>query len=117
MDRFEKIIVAASKQSRKIIFPKMVDLTTPLKYIRQKKYEQPSTEILCCHLDADSKPVFENYFPGKDVVLLIGPEGGFSHDEIEMMRGLNAKFVHLGPFRLRVENSCNCCLCPNPFDQ
>src|SRR4030095_4514635 len=92
-DRFEKIIVAASKQSRKIVFSKMIDFTTPLKYIQQKKYEQPEIEMLCCHLDPGSKPVFENYLPGKDALLLIDPEGGFSPDEIEMMTALKAKLV------------------------
>jgi 16S rRNA (uracil1498-N3)-methyltransferase len=38
-------------------------------------------------------------------MLLIGPEGGFSVDEIASMEALDVKKVTLGPFRLRVETA------------
>jgi 16S rRNA (uracil1498-N3)-methyltransferase len=105
MDRFEKIVIAAAKQSRKTIFPSLVELTNPLQWIKQKTGSNPGQSILCCHLDPESKPIFENYLAGRDVVMLIGPEGGFSSEEIKAMKELNAQLVHLGPFRLRVETA------------
>ncbi|MEO5905228.1 MAG: RsmE family RNA methyltransferase [Saprospiraceae bacterium] len=105
MDRFEKIVIAAAKQSRKTIFPSLVELTNPLQWIRQKTAENPDQSILCCHLDPESIPLFENYLAGRDVVILIGPEGGFSSDEIKSMKEAKAQLVHLGPFRLRVETA------------
>jgi 16S rRNA (uracil1498-N3)-methyltransferase len=105
LDRFEKIIVAAAKQSRKIVFPSLIDLTSPEKYILHKRKEQPDLNILCCHLDASGKSVFENYSHSHDVVMLVGPEGGFSIEELEKMNHLGVRMVHLGPFRLRVETA------------
>jgi len=105
IERFEKIVVAAAKQSRKISLPTLIDFMSPLKYIQRKKSGQPEINVLCCHMDSSSKAVFENYSPGHDVVMLIGPEGGFAPDEVEMMEGLHVKMVHLGPFRLRVETA------------
>jgi len=105
IERFEKIVVGAAKQSRKISLPTLIDLMSPLKYIQLKKSEQPEINVLCCHMDSSSKSVYENYSPGHDVVMLIGPEGGFATDELEMMAGLHVKMVHLGPFRLRVETA------------
>ncbi len=105
MDRIEKIMIAAAKQSRKILFPRLIDLTPPVKYVNQKQTEQPGIQVLCCHLDASGKSVGENYLHGQDVVMLIGPEGGFADEEIEAFSGLSVKMVHLGPFRLRVETA------------
>ncbi|HZV70985.1 MAG TPA: RsmE family RNA methyltransferase [Saprospiraceae bacterium] len=105
MDRIEKIILSAAKQSRKIFIPRLLGLTSPMKYVNQKQTEQSNTSVLCCHMDPASKSVGENYLTGQDVVMLIGPEGGFAHEEIEDLMGLGAKLVHLGPFRLRVETA------------
>ena len=53
----------------------------------------------------ENETVVENYLPGRDVVMLIGPEGGFANEEIETLQSLAARLVHLGPFRLRVETA------------
>ncbi|MEO6131563.1 MAG: RsmE family RNA methyltransferase [Saprospiraceae bacterium] len=105
IDRMEKIVVAAAKQSRKIVFPALVDLTSPEQYVKLKKSSQPDVNVLCCHLDKESKSITENYLAGQDVVMLVGPEGGFAQDEIDALRCLNARIVQLGPFRLRVETA------------
>lgn len=105
LDRMEKILIAAAKQSRKTHFPVLVDMMQPVWYVEHKKKEQPELQFLCCHLDSGSKSISENYLPGQDVVVLIGPEGDFSQEEIGMMNQQNVKFVHLGPYRLRAETA------------
>lgn len=105
IERFEKIIISAAKQSRKIFLPPLIDLLSPEKYIQRKRKDKSDEKILCCHLDSSSRPLIENYSPGSNVVMLIGPEGGFASEELEMMMGLNVNMVHLGPFRLRVETA------------
>lgn len=104
-DRLSKIVISAAKQSRKTVFSVLHGMSTPYEFIKRKKSESPDTTILACHLDGSSSPVFDNYLPGKDVVLMIGPEGGFSAEELEMMKQENVKFVHLGPYHLRVETA------------
>jgi 16S rRNA (uracil1498-N3)-methyltransferase len=47
----------------------------------------------------------DNYSGGKDVVILIGPEGGFSPEEVELARQKGFKPVSLGPARLRTETA------------
>ncbi len=105
MDRIQKIMIAAAKQSRKITFPLLHDMVAPDKYMDRKKDDLPNALIMACHLDLSNKSISENYLPGMDVVLLVGPEGGFSVEELEMMGRKGAKLVHLGPFRLRVETA------------
>src|SRR5688572_28136338 len=105
MDRMQKMVVSAAKQSRKISFPILHELIKPAKMMETKKTENASTQILACHLDPNTLSVSENYLRHQDVVLMIGPEGGFSTKEIEDMTSKNVKFTHLGPFRLRVETA------------
>lgn len=105
MDRMKKIAVAAAKQSRKAVFPAIENLITPLEYIVEKKRIESQSDILACHLEDLSKSITENYIRGRDVILLIGPEGGFSSRELESMKSHNVKTVLLGPFRLRVETA------------
>lgn len=105
MDRIEKILIAAAKQSKKIIFPVLGELITPIKYVTQNIAKQPEVQILACHPEDQSNPVSENYLPGQDVIVLIGPEGGFSDEEADMLRQADVKMTTLGPFRLRVETA------------
>ena len=105
MDRMERIVISACKQSRKIFFPIIHNLTTPAKCIEAVQRDSATGKILCCHLDESSSSISENYSAGENVVLLIGPEGGFSEAEIALMTLNNVNVIHLGPHRLRVETA------------
>ena len=105
MDRMQKIGIAAAKQSRKTKFTQMFDMMTPAKCIEKFKKEDSGYQMMVCHLDEESKSIPENYLRNSDVLLLIGPEGGFSKKELEEMARQNVSSVHLGPFRLRVETA------------
>ena len=103
LDRMEKIVIAAAKQSRKSMFPRIHALTTLIDVI-EKKTADGLSEFICCHLEDTSRSIAQNYLPAQDVCILVGPEGGFSEKEITYMQD-KVKFVHLGPYRLRVETA------------
>ena len=105
LDRMEKIVLSAAKQSRKARLPVLRDLISPNRLITHFKNEQPDTQVFCCHLDNSSSPLVENYIPPHDVLMLIGPEGGFSVEETEQMAMRGGKMVTIGPYRLRVETA------------
>ncbi len=105
MDRMEKIVLSAAKQSRKAHLPKLQDLISPTMMITHFKKEQPEAQVFCCHLDSSSSPLVQNYLPPHDVLMLIGPEGGFSKEETEQMSMRGGKMVTIGPYRLRVETA------------
>ena len=44
-------------------------------------------------------------FTGKSIIVIIGPEGGFSPQEIKLLQNTKAKFVGLGPRILRTETA------------
>ena len=43
--------------------------------------------------------------PSQDVMLFVGPEGGWSLEEIEKFQASGARTVHLGPRVLRAETA------------
>ena len=105
VDRMEKIVLSAAKQSHKSVLPVLRDLIAPTLLITHFKREQPDIQIFCCHLDNEATPLVKNYLPGHDVLLLVGPEGGFSPEECEQMILRGGKTVTIGPYRLRVETA------------
>ena len=40
------------------------------------------------------------------IVLVIGPEGGFSDEELEAAKASGVRLARLGPFVLRTETAC-----------
>lgn len=105
LDRMEKIVLSAAKQSRKVLLPVLRDQISPTMLITQFKKEKTEAQIFCCHLDETSVPLHENYLPPHDVLMLIGPEGGFSKEETEQMGMRGGQMVTIGPYRLRVETA------------
>jgi len=105
IDRMEKIVLSAAKQSRKALLPTLKDQISPTLLITHFKKEKPGAQIFCCHLDDTSVPLHQNYLPDHDVLMLIGPEGGFSKEETEQMTLRGAHMVTIGPYRLRVETA------------
>jgi 16S rRNA (uracil1498-N3)-methyltransferase len=109
VDRFEKIIQSAMKQSLKFTLPK---LNAPVKF--RDFINQDFDGTLCiAHCEAlgkDAKQAKKNPLklvvkPSEKVTILIGPEGDFSSEEIK--KALAKKFlpVSLGESRLRTETA------------
>jgi 16S rRNA (uracil1498-N3)-methyltransferase len=105
IDRMEKIVIAAAKQSRKLFLPQLHEMIKPAALVQQFRTNQPGVTILCMHLDEESQPLSRNYQGQQDVLVLIGPEGDFSKKEIEDMKSLEGRMTSLGPHRLRVETA------------
>jgi 16S rRNA (uracil1498-N3)-methyltransferase len=106
--RLEKIAISAMKQSLQAKLP-IIDEMLPFHDFVQANSvlpEQSRDQVgLIAHLSDQSKPVFQNYIPGKDVIILIGPEGDFTQDEISLAVENGFKMIHLGQNRLRTETA------------
>jgi len=102
LPRMEKITVAAMKQSVKAYLPK---LNEPCSFEQLLKNSKASQKFIA-HCYEDEKILLkEAYVKGLDVLILIGPEGDFSKEEID--QALNAGYnpVSLGNSRLRTETA------------
>lgn len=101
-DRLEKVLESAMKQSLQAWLPELLPLRTLKEVV-----ETAETEVrLLAWIDEHvNSPLGNNYAPGKDVCILIGPEGGFADREAE--HAIKAGFlpISLGPNRLRTETA------------
>ena len=112
LDRIKKIAIGAAKQSRKLFLPTLNDFISPLHLVQQSqiqtpqsKIQNPKSKILCCHLDEEALPLHHTYQGEDDVLVLVGPEGGFSPEEIQELKSAGVSMTTLGPYRLRVETA------------
>lgn len=101
-ERFEKILLSAMKQSNQYFLPK---LNPPISFKEIiKQYINGQKFIAHCY--ENEKKNFKNSFNLKeDILLLIGPEGDFSTEEVTLAIQNNFKPVSLGNTRLRTETA------------
>jgi len=104
-NRWRKVAIAAMKQSLRSYLPKIHEITE-FDEILQKTHEYDLTII--ANLEANSKPLREvlnlqNKY--KNILLLVGPEVGFTSSELERARECKTVSVSLGPRRLRAETA------------
>lgn len=107
MDRLEKIVLAATKQSLKACLPKIHPLQNfpdLLNHLAENFPEKVDKYIAYIDPEVNSH-LQDNYSAGQDVVILIGPEGGFSPEEVELARQKGFQPVSLGSSRLRTETA------------
>jgi 16S rRNA (uracil1498-N3)-methyltransferase len=100
-DRIEKIMIAAMKQSLNLNFPKINQAVEFKDFIRKK-----SEETRCIAYCEEKKILFaETIASGKPTLIMIGPEGDFTKQEIETAISKGFIPVSLGRNRLRTETA------------
>lgn len=101
-ERLERVLIAAMKQSLKAQLPVLNPFTAFSDFI-----QSPFTgQGMIAHCIADNKrPLKQTYQAGNDVCILIGPEGDFSSEEIDLALQQGFKAVSLGEARLRTETA------------
>lgn len=101
MDRLESTVIAAMKQSLRAWLPK-VHLFDSLKETLE---HYPKHTYLLAHKDEESSQELNSFFGKKKILMLVGPEGGFSDPEIEMIGRKGGTTISLGSHRLRSETA------------
>ncbi|MFV0290148.1 MAG: 16S rRNA (uracil(1498)-N(3))-methyltransferase [Mangrovibacterium sp.] len=100
-DRLEKIIISAMKQSYKAFLPKLNELT-PFKTFLREDFEGGK---FVAHCYEGQKELLKNVLHQQRNLILIGPEGDFSEEELKLALGEGFKAVSLGESRLRTETA------------
>ena len=102
-ERLEKIAISAMKQSLKAYLPDITPLT-PLREVLTAPFE--GTKLIA-HCEEEAERVFigSQLKAGDNVLILIGPEGDFSPEEIALARENGFREVSLGDCRLRTETA------------
>lgn len=102
VNRLEKIITSAMKQSLKAYRP---ILNTPVRLLDFLKRPFEGQKLVC-YCEGDERTYLQQlYTPGNPVLVLVGPEGDFSRAEIETALAMGYQPVTLGECRLRTETA------------
>jgi 16S rRNA (uracil1498-N3)-methyltransferase len=102
-DRIKKVAIAAMKQSLKSFLPKIND---PIKFSDFIEAQHSEKEKYIAHLvDQKRNSLKENIQENSSHLILIGPEGDFSENEVKTALDKGFKPVKLGNSRLRTETA------------
>ena len=106
-DRLEKLAVSAMKQSLHLTLPRINPAVPLRKWLTVGDGLPVATQRLIAHCEADKPrtPIATALKAGVDTVVLIGPEGDFSDEEIALALECGFQPVSLGPSRLRTETA------------
>ncbi|OUL63775.1 16S rRNA (uracil(1498)-N(3))-methyltransferase [Flavobacterium sp. AJR] len=102
MERFEKIILSAMKQSNELYLPKLNEAISFKEFVKRKN---EGLQLIAHCEETDKKSLKSVLKPNENVTLLIGPEGDFSEKEIALAIENNFQPVSLGNTRLRTETA------------
>ena len=101
-ERLEKIVQSAMKQSLKFVLPK---LNEPIKFSDFINQNFDSDLFIAHCEELDKKSFAKTIQPKANILIMIGPEGDFSSDEIKKALANNFTPVTLGESRLRTETA------------
>ena len=100
--RLEKILVSAMKQSQKATLPRLEGMVD-FKAFVSRPFEGRK---FIAHCEEGEKPLLRQlYHPGERALILIGPEGDFSPEEIAFAKDNGFEAISLGESRLRTETA------------
>lgn len=108
-DRIDKIVVSATKQSRKAWKPVVNDMQSFRSFVEQPR---KGLKFIChCYNEIERKDLFDtlNTLDSSEatepVTVLVGPEGDFSLDEVRLAMQHGYISTSLGSQRLRTETA------------
>ena len=101
-ERFEKIIVSAFLQSKQDFLPQLLE-PQPLSEVLAQAPEQRF--IAWCDEESPRKALPQVLKKNENALILIGPEGDFSLEEVNLCTEHGCQPIHLGPTRLRTETA------------
>jgi len=105
VERWNNIAISAAKQSRRLFLPK-IDHPMPLaEAFEMLRKEYPKCRILAGSLSAEASHLASQPFGQSDVVVFIGPEGGFTDAEEDFMKQQGVQFIRLTDTVMRTETA------------
>ena len=102
VDRFKKIVISAMKQSVKSKMPIVEDMVSFDKLVKQN-YE--GQKFIAWIDDNVKEQLCDLYKKGENALVLKGPEGDFSKEEVALAKEYGFIPVSLGEARLRTETA------------
>jgi len=101
-ERLNKILISAMKQSQQAYLPVLNDWMRFSNFIKD---DFNGRQLIAHCEEQDKSGIQKKYNRGEDVLILIGPEGDFSPQEIKEALSIGYEPISLGKNRLRTETA------------
>ena len=103
IDRLEKVLLSAAKQSLHLHLPKLNNAVPFKEFIKSTKDKENKKFIAFC--EEKTMHLKDAFQPNQSILILIGPEGDFSSDEVLIAKNAGYETISLGESRLRTETA------------
>lgn len=105
LERWQKIAKEAAEQSHRAVLPEVL---APVSFAQLLKASQAYTAAVIAYekeVESGLRGVLTGLKPGDSLLVLIGPEGGFSEEEVARAEAAGVRSVTFGPRILRTETA------------
>lgn len=101
--RIERVAISALKQSRKAQLTQIDEAITFTDFLQQENL--PETKLIAHCEEEEKTTILQQKSAPEQILILIGPEGDFSTQEIEKAKNNGYSAITLGESRLRTETA------------
>ena len=105
MTRWQNITISAAKQCRRVFLPQIDNPTQLTEAIDNLKNTYPNSQLLLASPEAQTPSLAQLQKNDRDIIIFIGPEGGITDAERQLLIQNSAKPVRLTATILRVETA------------
>lgn len=103
IDRLEKVVLSAAKQSLHLHLPILNKAISLADFLKANKNIESKKFIGYC--EEHTRLLKDSFEEGESIIVLIGPEGDFTEEEVTMAKENGFVPVSLGESRLRTETA------------
>ncbi len=104
-DRLQGILVAAMLQSQQCFLPVLHAAMLLGNFLQETRSDSEQQRFIAHCNKREKRSFVHSLQPGKPAMILIGPEGDFTEEEVTLCRNERFLPVSLGPNRLRTETA------------
>lgn len=101
LERLQGIVTSAMKQSMNLHLPIVHDIVPLESFVAECSYDHK----FIAHCMDPEKSLFSMCDPKRSSIVMIGPEGDFTEEEVQLCRASGWEEVSLGPSRYRTETA------------
>ncbi|MCP4712888.1 MAG: 16S rRNA (uracil(1498)-N(3))-methyltransferase [Planctomycetes bacterium] len=107
--RYQNLAIAAAKQCRRWHLPQIDPPCSLPECLSTIEQDYPHRRIMFGSLNPQAVPLINLAFDDSDVITFIGPEGGLTDQETDLLRQNNAQAIRLTDTTLRIETAALAC--------
>lgn len=105
LDKYRKVTITAAKQSKRLFLPEITGPAPLSETMDTLENSYPNAQIIFGDFDDNAVTIDKAVQKDKDIIAFIGPEGGMTEQEHQLLIDHNAIQVRLGENVLRIETA------------